>query len=161
VVPELPEAAELMFREGAKNAANDKKAFASALEKKCLALWSIFSTVSRAAENMKGCETATAAKKHLGQIEKSIAEYETLRLRPCGRAAYGATEKLEIKAEVAAGYAQILESIDGQVSEAPVKKLIAPKLEAAKKKAETCEANVKKAKEKEASQRTGGWGSRS
>lgn len=153
VVPSLPETAGAMFPEGAKNAENEKKAFAAAIEKKCLTLWSTFATACQAAEKLAASETATAAKKYVGQIEKAMAEYETLRLRPCGRAAYGATEKLKIKAEVSAGYEKILESIIGQISEPSVKKQIAPKLEAVKKKAEVCAANAAKAEEKEAAAR--------
>lgn len=153
VVPTLPEAVGSMFLEGTKNIENNKRAFVSALEKKCLNLWTIFATACTAAENLKASETTTAANKSIGQLEKAMSEYETLRLRPCGRAAYGPTEKAKIKAEVSAGYEQMLESILGQVSEPAVQKQIAPKLEAAKKKSKACASNAAKAVEKEAAAR--------
>jgi len=160
-VPELPSMVESMFADGAKNAENNKKALALAIEKKCLVLWSTYSRALSAADGIKASATSTEAKKHISKLETAMTEYETLRLRPCGRAAYSAIEKLEIKAEVSAGYAQMLESIYSQVSEPSIQKQLAPKLEAEKKMAETCEANVSKAKKKEAEQRMGPRGFRS
>ena len=149
-VPALPEAVNTMFLEGMKNVENDKRAFVNALEKKCVKLWSLYASVCSAAERLKESETTTVANKCMGQLEKVFTEYETLRLRPCGRATYGATEKLKIKAEVADANEQMLESILGQSPATPVQKLLAPKLEAAKKKSKACAANVAKALEKEA-----------
>ena len=149
-VPALPEAVNTMFLEGMKNVENDKRAFVNALEKKCVKLWSLYASVCSAAERLKESETTTVANKCMGQLEKVLTEYETLRLRPCGRATYGATEKLKIKAEVADANEQMLESILGQSPATPVQKLLAPKLEAAKKKSKACAANVAKALEKEA-----------